>query len=99
MTNLPRLTVNIAPSIHDCPAFVTVNHGDKLRLTPTVYGHPAPTNTWTHHYLLVTSNSSLLTVTESAGPADSGVYSLRASNEVGDAFCKTVVRIGSFLTF
>ena len=73
---------------------MTVNHGDKLTLTPTVYGHPAPTNTWSYHYTVVKGNSSVLTVTKSAVPGDSGVYSLRASNEVGDAFCKTVVRIG-----
>eukprot|EP00116_Pleurobrachia_bachei_P002263 sb/3462525/ len=97
-------TVDTAPTIVDCIPFLSRPYGQPLFLTPLVYGYPTPDLIWTHRGAPVvtmeigdnkTTTPSFLHVTNAALPRDNGVYTLRANNSIGEAYCSVIVMIVS----
>ena len=102
---MTTFAVNIPPTIYNCEPYLSIPYGSNLQLTPRVYGYPTPTLTWSYKDTVktvqLTDNQTLtdyatLSVTNKATAKYNGFYFLRASNDVGEDTCQTIVMIGKW---
>jgi hypothetical protein len=92
-TTAATLTVTpvIAPAISGLPGSLSVNYGDAFVLSPVVTGTYPYTVKWYKNGTEIAGSNSAYFVKYGATAADSGSYSMTASNSAGTATSSTVV--------
>ncbi len=89
------ITVNpaVAPSISGFPSSVTYNSGEFLSLTPAVSGTATIAYQWARNGVPITGATSQFYTKANAVPADSGSYTVTATNIAGTASFTVTVTV------
>lgn len=79
------VTINpaVAPTIYNVPAGITVNTGQAISLSPSINGTLPITYQWKQDGVVLVNGTSANYSKSSATTADSGQYTLTATNSVG----------------
>lgn len=82
-SNSAALTVQVPPSLTVAPSAQTVSAGERITLSVTAGGSPAPTYQWQKNGVNLAGATSSTLVIAAAAPSDAGTYSVTVTNAAG----------------
>ncbi len=77
------LTVHVPPALTLAPTTQTVSAGERIALSATASGTPAPTFQWQKNGVNVAGATASSLVIAAAAPSDAGTYSVTVTNAAG----------------
>lgn len=82
-SNSAALTVQVPPALTVAPSAQTVSAGERITLSVTAGGSPAPTYQWQKNGVNLAGATSSTLVIAAAAPSDAGTYSVTVTNAAG----------------